>query len=235
MLSFVDSAGTDGEWSGSRPLILRSAGSTRRRPIMRPSLPPGLRWMHGTMNLYMAVTGFNNALGYGRTLLAKEPNRPKTPIIIIFITSSTVGCPRFQLLLQVDGTMANVILFSIPNPIVPFFRELTCSTPCALALKFWNFYGCKKKVVFNPFSYRGPKDAAWWEDYKSGLEFKSDIIWPPFCQKRSKNWHNRVFCQFSTAFWPKSASNVFRFEFWVQIWNLLIKAHLLDHKMKMDW
>ena len=37
-----------------------------------------------------------------------------------------------------------------------------------------------------------------------------------------------------SRFWAKRGSNIIQFEFWDKIWNPLMKAHLLDHKMKGD-
>ena len=63
------------------------------------------------------------------------------------------------------------------------------------------------------------------------LELKSDDIYPSFWPKMVENWQNTPFCQFSTVF-GKVRSNAIRFEFSDQIWNPVIKAHILNPKMK---
>ena len=47
-----------------------------------------------------------------------------------------------------------------------------------------------------------------------------------------KNWQNSQIYQILTVFWPKRGLNVVRFQFWDQIWNPLILAHLSDPKIK---
>ena len=61
---------------------------------------------------------------------------------------------------------------------------------------------------------------------------------PSFSQKLSKtlkNWQNSQICHMSTVFWAKRGLNFVRFQFWDQIWNPLILAHLSDPKNKENW
>ena len=62
---------------------------------------------------------------------------------------------------------------------VPFFPELTCSTPCVLAPKFWNFYRGPKKFSI-PFNFTVSKTRLGERIPNLVSKFKSDKIWPPF-------------------------------------------------------
>ena len=97
---------------------------------------------------------------------------------------------------------------------------------CLLEMYFWNFpvkthparearyfeisVGGPENEISLCHLFKGLKDAPWWEDYK--LEFKSDNIWAIYGIKNVK------ICQ---------TRSVIPFKFWDQIWNPLIKAHLL--------
>ena len=74
-------------------------------------------------------------------------------------------------------------------------------------------------------------DVFWWENSRSGLKIQIGKDLTHFLAQ--KLWKSRDFPDFPrilkilTVFWPKSGLNLFRFEFWDQIWNPLIKIRLI--------
>ena len=64
-------------------------------------------------------------------------------------------------------------------------------------------------------------------------KFKSDNIYPLLAEKRPRTGKMEYFASFH-SFLAKSGSYVIRFDFCDYIWNPLIEANLLDHKMKAD-
>ena len=60
------------------------------------------------------------------------------------------------------------------------------------------------------------KDAKWWEDSKSGLKIQIKWHLTPLLAKKY------VGPKGGSNIGPKGGSNVIWFEFWGQIWNLLI-------------
>ena len=71
-----------------------------------------------------------------------------------------------------------------------------------------------------------------------GLCHTSTLPLPPTsCETviaAKKTGRTGYFVSFWPFFWPERGSNVIGFELWDQIWNPLITAHILDHKIKVD-
>ena len=68
-------------------------------------------------------------------------------------------------------------------------------------------------------------------------ELKSDDNWPLFWPKnlsKALKTGKTKFARFR-PFLAKKGLNVVRFQFWDQIWNPLILAHLSDPKLKENW
>ena len=163
--------------------------------------------------------------------------------------TSPLGWPRFQLLLKVNGIRANMGLWSVARPMVPFFSELACSKPCTLApvLKF--LWGQKIKFLI-PFHFVVRKITLM-RGFQIWSQNSNRITFDPLLKKTVENWPNIRFFQFrkkwsktdeisdfasfDSFFLPKRRLNVIRFQFWDRIWNPLIRANILDHKMKGDW
>ena len=96
--------------------------------------------------------------------------------------------------------------------------------------KFLKMHGRLKNQNVKIMSNGGILYVKWWEDSKSGLEFKSDNISPSFWPKNS---NLGIFSKIPiksldlTLFSAKRWSNFIRFEFCGQIWNPLIILRMI--------
>ena len=124
-----------------------------------------------------------------------------------------------------------------------FYRALHHILACFISVNFlfphcpWQqrccyYKGVKNKVV-TLLSFWGLKHVHWWEDSKSGLRLEIrwhlPCSWPHNGRKLAKY---PIVTAFDRFFCPKLGSNFIPDQFWDQVWNPLIKAHLLDPKMK---
>ena len=102
--------------------------------------------------------------------------------------------------------------------------------PCPWQPKFWNYNG--ESIFLIPFILVSKRFRLmrWFQIWSQNWNrITSAQFLPKICQ----NWQNTFLSNFSTVFFlPKMGLNVIPFQFWDKNRNPLIKAHLLDTKMK---
>ena len=94
----------------------------------------------------------------------------------------------------------------------------------------WNCNGVKKTKFYPSFHFWVSKMCLDEKVPNQVLELKSDNIWQYFLNGRKPAQYPilSVFDRFR----PKRGTNIIRFQFWDQIRNAVIKAHLLDTNLK---
>ena len=106
-------------------------------------------------------------------------------------------------------------------------------------IEVFKYFRGPKNEVFNFLSFWSYKVLPGWDDSKYGLKIViRQYLTSCLVHKWSKSGKFGYFASFwpfSTILWPQRGLNVIRFQFWDQIWNPLLKPHLLVHKMKENW
>ena len=112
-----------------------------------------------------------------------------------------------------------------------FFQELACSTPCAFAPYFRNFYGegVVKNKVFNFFHFVVSTMRLDERIPNLVSKFKLDDIWSLFGKKTVENWQNTRFRYFLIAFpsvdgWDEATNKCSQFH---ATYDLLSNAYCL--------
>ena len=106
-----------------------------------------------------------------------------------------------------------------------FIPTLTLATR-VLKLQWWS-----KNKTFNPPLIFGSKTCALRRKLQIWSQNLNRITFDPVLLKKTvENWQNALVGQFLTFLAKRG--DVIWFQFWDQIWNPLIRAHLLDTKTK---
>ena len=147
----------------------------------------------------------------------------------------TLGCPRFQLLLKVNGFRANMVLWSIVSPIVPFFNIWLALRRAHYHHSFETSLGAKKKSLQSPFILWSKRCASM-RGFQIWYQNSKWITIDPLFIKKKKRWKIGIMPDFASSrqFFGQKGGQILSYLNLRPDLNPLIKVHLLDHKMKGD-
>ena len=101
----------------------------------------------------------------------------------------------------------------------------------AKSLKFWECYNGQNYICYFPKIW-GMKYAPRWVDFKCGIKIEIKQLLTPFLANKTVE-NDQILAKQPNLpdfgrFLDKTGSNVVRLQFWGQIWNPLILAHISD-------